>query len=42
MQERDNAKQPYEPPLLIVEGDVKDVTAGGVSNVIDNTGVGSL
>lgn len=42
MQERDNAKQPYEPPQLIVEGAVTDVTAGGPTPVIDTAGVGSL
>ena len=36
MQERDNAKRPYEPPLLIVEGDVTDVTAGGLGAVTDD------
>lgn len=42
MLERDNAKQSYEPPLLIVEGDVTDLTAGGVGNAVDNLSVGSL
>ena len=30
MHERDAAKKVYEPPMLIIEGDVTALTSGGV------------